>query len=113
MRVKTGTARRAKHNKMLAATKGYQGRRRSVYKLAKQAVLKAGKYAYRDRRVKKREFRALWIIRINAGLKAFGISYSVFMNKLLKSEITINRKILADMATNHPAEFEAVVNKVK
>ncbi|MFA6963784.1 MAG: 50S ribosomal protein L20 [Patescibacteria group bacterium] len=113
MRVKTGVVRRAKHNKMLAKTKGFQGRRRSVYKLAKQAVLKAGVYAYRDRKVNKRNFRSLWIVRINAGLQSFGISYSQFINKLLKANITLNRKFLADLATNHPAEFEAVVKKVK
>lgn len=113
MRVKTGVARHAKHHKMLKAAKGFLGRRRSVFKLAKQAVIKAGRYSYRDRRVKKREFRALWIIRINAALSSLGMSYSVFINKLLKNNITLNRKVLADLAKNSPSTFEAIVNKVK
>jgi len=113
MRVKTGTARRAKHKKIIKKAKGYQGRRNSVFKLAKQAVIKAGRYAYRDRKVKKRTFRSLWIIRINAALKEIGMSYSVFINKLMKSNIDVNRKHLADLAENDPKAFQAIVDKVK
>jgi len=113
MRVKRGTTRHAKHKKIIKLAKGYQGRRKSVFKLAKQAVYKAGQYAYRDRRVKKREFRSLWIIRINAALSKFDIKYSIFINALAKKNIELDRKILADLAKNEPAAFEAVVNKVK
>lgn len=113
MRVKRGTTRHAKHKKIIKLAKGYQGRRKSVFKLAKQAVIKAGQYSYRDRRVKKRTFRSLWIIRINAALSKFDIKYSEFINALAKKNIDIDRKILADLAKNEPAAFEAVVNKVK
>jgi len=113
MRVKTGIARHAKHKKVIKAAKGFQGRRKSVFKLAKQAIVKAGQYSYRDRRVKKREFRALWIVRINAALTNFGISYSVFIDKLNKAKININRKVLADLALNEPKSFEAIVKKIK
>ncbi len=113
MRVKRGVARHAKHKKIIKKAKGYIGRRKSVFKLAKQAVIKAGRYAYRDRRVKKREFRALWIIRLNAAVREFGMSYSQFIDRLGKSNITINRKILADMATNHPETFKELMKKVK
>jgi large subunit ribosomal protein L20 len=113
MRVKTGVSRHAKHKKMLKAAKGYLGRRRSVFKLAKQAVIKAGRYSYRDRRVKKREMRALWIIKMNAALRALGISYSQFIDKANKNNMTINRKILSDIAMNNPATFAEIVNKVK
>lgn len=113
MRVKRGTTRHAKHKKTIKLAKGYQGRRKSVYKLAKQAVIKAGQYAYRDRRVKKREFRSLWIVRINAALSKFDIKYSQFINVLAKKHIELDRKILADLAKNEPAAFEAIVNKVK
>ena len=113
MRVKRGVARHAKHKKIIKRAKGFIGRRKSVFKLAKQAVIKAGRYAYRDRRVKKREFRALWIIRINAAVREFGLSYSQFIDKLAKSKITINRKIMADMAVNHPEALKALIEKVK
>ena len=113
MRVKRGTTRHAKHKKIIKLAKGYQGRRKSVFKLAKQAVIKAGQYSYRDRRVKKREFRSLWIIRINAALSKFDIKYSQFINLLSKNHIELDRKILADLAKNEPTAFEAVVNKVK
>jgi large subunit ribosomal protein L20 len=112
MRVKRGVARRAKHKKIIKKAKGYTGRRKSVFKLAKQAVLKAGQYAYRDRRNKKRTFRALWIIRLNAAVRAHGMSYSVFVNKLKESKIALNRKLLADIATNEPKAFEAIVKKI-
>jgi len=113
MRVKRGTTRHAKHKKIIKLAKGYQGRRKSVFKLAKQAVIKAGQYAYRDRRVKKRTFRSLWIVRINAGLAKFDIKYSHFISALAKKNIEIDRKILADLAKNEPVAFEAIVNKVK
>ena len=113
MRVKTGIARRANHKSILKKAKGYRGRRKSVFKLAKQAVIKAGQYSYRDKRVKKRTFRALWILRINAALKAHDMSYSVFMGKLIKSKLELNRKMLADLAANDPKAFAEIVNKVK
>lgn len=113
MRVKTGTTRRAKHKKILKAAKGYLGRRRSVFKLAKQAALKAGQYSYRDRRVKKRTFRALWIIKINAAVRAHGMSYSEFINKLNEKKIEINRKLLAEMAVKEPTALEEIIKKVK
>lgn len=113
MRVKTGIVRRANHKTILKKAKGYLGRRRSVFKLAKQAVIKAGQYAYSDRRTKKRTFRALWIVRINAALKPFEMSYSRFIAALVKSNVTIDRKILADLAKDEPRAFEAVVAKVK
>jgi large subunit ribosomal protein L20 len=113
MRVRRGTARRAKHNKILAQTKGYSGRRRSVFKLAKQAVIKAGQYAYRDRKVNKRNFRALWIVKINAAARQFDMSYSVFMKKLALAKIELNRKMLADLAQNHPQAFETIAKKIK
>ena len=113
MRVKTGIVRRANHKSILKKAKGYIGRRKSVFKLAKQAVIKAGQYSYRDRRVKKRTFRALWITRINAAVKAHGLNYSEFINKLAKNKIEVNRKLLADMAVNNPKSFDAIVEKVK
>jgi len=112
MRVKRGTVRHAKHKKIIKLAKGYQGRRKSVFKLAKQAVIKAGQYAYRDRRVKKRDFRALWISIINAAVRQHGMSYSVFMNKLTTAKIDLNRKHLADLAENHPDAFEAIFKKI-
>jgi large subunit ribosomal protein L20 len=113
MRVKRGTVRHAKHKKIIKLAKGYQGRRKSVFKLAKQAVYKAGQHAYKHRRTKKRDFRALWIIKMNAGVRAFGLSYSEFINKLKENKIILNRKVLSDLAENHPESFEAVVKKVK
>ena len=93
--------------------KGYFGRRKNVWTVAKNAVEKAFQYSYRDRKTKKRNFRALWIMRINAGARLHGMSYSQFMGKVNKSGIELNRKVLADMAMNHPEAFTAVVNKVK
>lgn len=93
--------------------KGYFGRRKNVWTVAKNAVEKGLTYAYRDRKQKKREFRGLWIQRINAGVRAHGLSYSEFMGKLKKSGIDLNRKVLADLAMNHPDAFKAVVEKVK
>lgn len=97
-RVKRGVTARAKHKKVLALAKGYRGRRKNVYRIAKQAVMKAGQYAYRDRRQKKRQFRSLWIARINAAARECGLTYSRFMNGLKKASIEVDRKVLADMA---------------
>lgn len=113
MRVKRGTVRRAKHKKIIKKAKGYKGRKKSVFKLAKQAVTRAGQYAYRDRRNKKRDMRSLWIIKINASTRQFDLSYSTFIKKLADKKIEINRKILADLAENEPKAFEAIVKEVK
>ena len=112
-RVKRGVTARARHKKILALAKGFRGRRKNVYRIAKQAVMKAGQYAYRDRRNKKRVFRRLWIARINAAPRSHGITYSRFMAGLKKAEIDIDRKVLADMAVNDPAAFGSIVDKVK
>lgn len=106
-------ASRARRKRILELAKGYFGRRSNVWTVAKNAIEKGLVYAYRDRKQKKREFRALWIQRINAGARLHGLSYSEFMGKLRKSGIDLNRKVLADLAMNHPETFEAVVNKVK
>ncbi|MFI8378223.1 50S ribosomal protein L20 [Leeuwenhoekiella sp. NPDC079379] len=106
-------ASRARRKKVLKQAKGYFGRRKNVYTVAKNAVDKAMLYAYRDRRQKKRNFRALWITRINAGVRLHGMSYSQFMGKVKTANIELNRKVLADLAMNHPEAFEAIVNKVK
>lgn len=106
-------ASRARRKKVLKATKGYFGRGKNVWTVAKNKYEKGLQYAYRDRKVKKREFRALWIQRINAGARQYGISYSQFMGLLKKAEIDLNRKVLADLAMNHPTAFKAIVEKVK
>jgi large subunit ribosomal protein L20 len=106
-------ASKARRKKILKAAKGYWGRRKNVYTIAKNAVEKGRQYAYRDRRVKKREFRKLWILRINAGAREHGLSYSQLMGGLKKSNIDLNRKVLADLAMNHPDAFKAIVDKVK
>ena len=112
-RVKRGVTAHARHKKILALAKGYRGRRKNVFRIAKQAVMKAGQYAYRDRRNKKRVFRRLWIARINAASRSFGVTYSRFMAGLKKASIEIDRKVLADMAVNDPAAFGSIVEKVK
>jgi large subunit ribosomal protein L20 len=112
-RVKRGVTARARHKKVLAKAKGFTQRRKNVYRVAKQAVMKAGQYAYRDRRARKRVFRALWIARINAAVRELGLTYSVFMAGLNKAEIEIDRKVLADMAVLDKPAFAAVVDKVK
>ncbi len=112
-RVKRGVTARARHKKVLALAKGFRGRRKNVFRIAKQAVMKAGQYAYRDRRARKRVFRALWIARINAGCRALGLTYSQFANGLKKATIDLDRKVLADMAVNDEAGFAAVVAQVK
>lgn len=106
-------ASRARRKKILKQAKGYFGRRKNVWTVAKNAVEKALLYAYRDRRNKKRSFRALWITRINAGARLHGLSYSQFMGKVNANNIALNRKVLADLAMNHPEAFKAVVDKVK
>ena len=106
-------AKRARRKKVLKQAKGYFGRRKNVWTVAKNAVEKAMQYSYRDRRVKKRTFRALWIMRINAGARQHGLSYSQFMGKLKTNNVDLNRKVLADLAMNDPAAFKAIVNKVK
>ena len=112
-RVKRGVTARARHKKVLKLSKGFRGRRNNVYRVAKQAVMKAGQYAYRDRRNKKRVFRALWITRINAASRQHGMTYSVFMNGLKKACIELDRKVLADMAVMDKPAFTAIVNQVK
>ena len=112
-RVKRGVTAHARHKKILALAKGYRGRRKNVFRIAKQAVMKAGQYAYRDRRTRKRVFRQLWIARINAASRNAGVTYSKFMAGLKKLQIEIDRKVLADMAVNDPAAFDSIVAKVK
>ncbi len=106
-------ASRARRKKVLKQAKGYFGRRKNVWTVAKNAVEKAMLYSYRDRRNKKRSFRSLWIARINAGARMHGMSYSQFMGKVKANDIELNRKVLADLAMNHPEAFKAVVDKVK
>ena len=112
-RVKRGVIAHARHKKVLKQAKGYYGARSKVYRVAKQAVIKAGQYAYRDRRQKKRDFRALWIVRINAGAHENGLSYSRLIAGLKKATIEIDRKVLADLAVNEKAAFAAIVEKAK
>ncbi len=112
-RVKRGVTAHARHKKILKLAKGYRGRRKNVYRIAKQAVMKAGQYAYRDRRTRKRVFRQLWIARINAASRELGVTYSKFMAGLKKANIALDRKVLADMAVNDPAAFGSIVEKVK
>jgi large subunit ribosomal protein L20 len=106
-------ASRARRKKILKQAKGYFGRRKNVWTVAKNAVEKAMLYAYRDRRTKKRNFRSLWIARINAGAREHGMSYSQFMGKVKSNNIELNRKVLADLAMNNPTAFKAVVDKIK
>lgn len=112
-RVKRGVTAHAKHKKVLALAKGYRGARKNVFRVAKQAVAKAGQYAYRDRRVRKREFRALWITRINAAARECGLSYSRFMDGLNKAAIEIDRKVLADIAVHDKKAFSMLADKAK
>ena len=112
-RVKRGVQANRRHKKVLARAKGYYGARSRVYRVAVQAVMKAGQYAYRDRRNKKRNFRALWIQRINAAARLYDMSYSQLMGALHKAGIEINRKVLADLAVNNQEAFKAIVDKVK
>ena len=112
-RVKRGVTAKARHKKVLEQAKGYRGARSRLYKVAKQAVDKAGQYAYRDRRQRKRQFRQLWIVRINAAARECGLSYSRFMDGLNKAEIEIDRKVLADLAVHDPAAFGALAERAK
>ena len=112
-RVKRGVTARRRHKKILSQAKGYYNARRKVFRVAKQAVTKAQQYAYIGRKLKKRQFRSLWIARINAGARANGLSYSRFMNGLLKAGITLDRKVLADIAVHDAAGFAALVEKAK
>jgi len=112
-RVKRGVTARARHKKVLKKAKGYYGARSRIYRVAKQAVIKAAQYAYRDRKQRKRQFRALWIIRINAGVREQGLSYSQFINGLKKANIEIDRKILADLAINDKLAFKTIAEKAK
>lgn len=112
-RVKRGVVAHARHKKVIDQAKGYQGRRKNVYRVAVQAVTKAGQYAYRDRRQKKRTFRTLWIARINAGARECGLSYSRMINGLKKANIVIDRKVLADIAMHDSAAFAVIAEKAK
>ena len=112
-RTKRGVTSRAKHKKVFKAVKGQWGRRKNTIRIARQAMEKALQYAYRDRRAKKREFRSLWIQRINAGVRAEGLTYSRFINGLNKSKIKLDRKVLADLAYNNPEAFKSLVKKVQ
>jgi large subunit ribosomal protein L20 len=112
-RVKRGVTARARHKKVLALAKGFRGRRNNVYRIAKQAVMRAGQYAYRDRRTRKRVFRSLWITRINAAAREHGISYSRFIAGLNKSAVGLDRKVLAELAVNDKPAFAAIVARVK
>ena len=112
-RSKNAVASRARRKKVLKMAKGYYGARKNVWTVAKNAVEKGLQYAYVGRKLRKRQFRSLWIQRINAGARQHGMSYSVFMGKLSKSGIELNRKVLADLAMNHPAAFKAVVDQIK
>ena len=112
-RVKRGVVARRRHNKVLKAAKGYYGARRKVFRVAKQAVIKAGQYAYRDRRNKKRNFRRLWIARINAAARMNGMTYSRFINGCSKADIAVDRKVLADIAVHDAAAFTAIAEKAK
>ena len=112
-RVKRGVTARARHKKVLAQAKGFRGRRGNVFRVAKQAVMKAGQYAYRDRRNKKRVFRRLWITRINAAARELGLTYSQFTNGLKKAAIDIDRKMLADIAVHDKAAFGSIVEQAK
>lgn len=112
-RIKRGTTAHARHKKMLGLAKGYKHGRSKIFRLAKQAVLKAGVNAYRDRKVKKRTFRAHWITVLSAAVRAQGMSYSQFIYGLNKAEITLNRRVLSELAQNHPDQFQVIFDQVK
>lgn len=112
-RVKRGTTVKKRHKKLLAKTKGFRHGRKNLIKLARQAALRAGTHAFRDRRAKKRDFRSLWIIRINAGLKPYDLSYSKFIGGCKIAKIELNRKVLSELADQNPEEFKKIVEKVK
>jgi large subunit ribosomal protein L20 len=112
-RVKRGVTAHAKHKKVLKAAKGYYGRRKNTIRIAKQAVEKANQYAFRDRKRRKRTFRALWIQRLNAAVREFGLNYSKFIDGLAKAGITVDRKVLSDLAIREPVAFQAIVDRAK
>ena len=112
-RVKRGVQAHARHKKIIDLAKGYRGRRKNVFRVAKQAVIKAGQYAYRDRRQRKRQFRALWIVRINAAARGFGLSYSRFINGLSRAGIEVDRKVLADLVVHDLTAFSALAERSK
>ena len=112
-RVKSGVVTKARHKKILKLAKGYYGRRKNTFKVANQAVEKAGQYSYRDRKVKKRVFRSLWIQRINAGCRLYGLKYSSFVNGLKKINLGLNRKVIADLAANDPIVFKKIVDQIQ
>ncbi|MCB9992750.1 MAG: 50S ribosomal protein L20 [Hyphomicrobiaceae bacterium] len=112
-RVKRGVTAHARHKKIVDQAKGYYGRRKNVFRVAKQAVEKAGQYAYRDRKTRKRNFRALWIQRINAGARLHGLTYGRFIDGLSKAEVAVDRKVLADLAVREPEAFAALVAQAK
>ena len=112
-RTKSGAISKTRHKKIIQRAKGYYGRRKNTFKVANQAVEKAGQYAYRDRKVKKRQFRSLWIQRINAGCRLHGIKYSTFINGLKKVNLNLNRKVLADLAAQEPESFKEIVTKIR
>ena len=112
-RVKRGVTARASHKRVLDAAKGYRGRRKNVFRVANEAVMKAGQYQYRDRRQRKRQFRRLWIARINAAARQYGLTYSVFMNGLSRAEIGVDRKVLSDIAIFDKDAFAKIVDQVK
>ena len=112
-RVKSGVITKARHKKVLKQAKGYFGRRKNTFRIANQAVEKAGQYSYRDRKVKKRLFRSLWIQRINAGCRLHGLKYSSFVNGLKKINLGLNRKVIADLAANDPNTFKKIVDQIQ
>ena len=112
-RVKRGVTTHAKHKKILKAAKGFHGRRKNTIRIAKQAVEKAAQYAFRDRKRRKRTFRALWIQRLNAAVRPFGLTYSRFIDGLGKAGVTVDRKVLSDLAIHEPAAFEAIIGQAK
>ena len=111
-RVKSGVVTKARHKKIIKSAKGFYGRRKNTFRVANQAVEKAGQYAYRDRKVRKRDFKSLWIQRINAGCRLHGLKYSQFINGLKKINLNLNRKVLSDLATNEPKVFKKIVDQI-
>lgn len=112
-RVKRSVTASKRHKKVLELSKGFRGRRKNVFRIAKQAVMKAGQYAYRDRRRKKRDFRKLWIVRINAAVRSYGLSYSVFMAGLRKLSVEVDRKQLSELAISDSENFRSIVERIK
>lgn len=111
-RVKSGVVTKARHKKIIKSAKGFYGRRKNTFRVANQAVEKAGQYAYRDRKVRKRDFKSLWIQRINAGCRLHGLKYSQFINGLKKIKLNLNRKVLSELASNEPKVFKKIVDQI-